>query len=164
MKPRGRRSYVMLGVSSRGVIWRADGRLQRLLSGYELTCMRNMASKSAPDDYASREEVIGHDVRTLTRGDVCYAFYAKATDRVKIGRTADLPERWRRLETASGTLMQLLSVWHCDNSRKLESELFAHYAEHRTIGEWFHSELIIKDLKRAASQRRWLPTTVRPEA
>lgn len=142
-----------LGISSSGVVWRPDRKLQRGLSAYELTCIRNMSVRTL--DVRSHQAETGKRLQPLLAGDVCYAFYAKPTSKVKIGRTTDLPARWRRLETGSGMLLQLLSVWHCPDSRQLEADMFDRYNDCRTVGEWFESEPVIADLKRWASQRKW---------
>lgn len=144
-----------LDLSSSGVIWRRDRKLLRRVTAYELTCLRRLSPKAALEYDPPRDVMIGHGLRDLVQGDVCYAFYAKPTHKVKLGRTTSLPERWRQLELSSGMLLQLMSVWHCSNSRELESRLFAHYSEYRTVGEWFNPEAVINDLKSWTVQQRW---------
>jgi hypothetical protein len=150
-----RRCFVTLGVGGSGAIWKSDQKLQRLVTAYELTCLRRLSPNAVLESDSSREGRIGHELMDLVRGDVVYAFYAKSTHRVKIGRTTNLPDRWRRIEMASGALSQLLSVWHCGNSRELEAKLFARYGDHRTVGEWFTPEPIVADLKSWSAQKRW---------
>lgn len=164
----GRRAHVLIGRDSRCVILDEKHRVMRRVTAYEATCLRMMPAKSARTDFRgnpiNREASIGMELMQLIKGDVCYAFYAKPTHSVKIGRSANLIQRWMSLEATAGMLLQLLVVWKCENSKELESTLFRRYRESRTLGEWFTAEGVLSDLQSRVAESRDTPRGRRPPA
>ena len=57
--------------------------------------------------------------------------------RYKIGYSGNVSRRRMQLECASGLEMTVVSVFPTRYAELLESTLHRHFAEKRTIGEWF---------------------------
>ncbi len=115
---------------------------------YQVNCYRRAASEA---------DRAGDLARSLTRrvdGDVAYAFYSHPAKQIKVGRTTDLRRRWAKLENESGQLRQLLCVWACPDSRALERELHARWADHRVFGEWFQADPLLADIRSVLATRR----------
>lgn len=151
---RGRRTFVYLHADiSAAVLHGHTGRVATYRA-YEMTCARKLAinerrwrSDTTPPATAARELRIGRTIASRVTGDVCYAFYSKTSNAIKIGRSTDVLRRWPRLETASGMPLQLLIIWLTTDSRTFESSLFSDYAEYRRIGEWFAADGVLSDLR-----------------
>ena len=57
--------------------------------------------------------------------------------RYKIGYSGNVARRRIQLECASGLEMTVISVFLTEYAELLESTLHRHFAEKRTLGEWF---------------------------
>lgn len=77
---------------------------------------------------------------------IAYAFYARESEQVKIGRTTNLLARWTKLENESGSHRQLLAVWRGVNAVLVERQLHDRWLAHRAIGEWFQADPVVADL------------------
>ena len=60
------------------------------------------------------------------------------TGDVKIGHSKNLRERWRTLETQSGTLLFPLLLWDTPRREAAEKWLHSELDSHRKLGEWFN--------------------------
>ena len=59
---------------------------------------------------------------------------------IKIGRTVNVPNRLRNLQTGNSSLLKLMGWLTPENDAAVESELHQHFAKHRLRGEWFSIE------------------------
>lgn len=150
-----RRSWIALDArSTRCIVLNCDGKMVHRLTAYELTTARNA---SAYDLRAEHYTLGPHKletarrIRQTLRAECCYAFYCKATDSVKLGRTTNIFKRWAHLENQGGRLLQLVAVWQATNCSKHERELHDQFAAHRRIGEWFDAAPILADLRNMCS-------------
>ena len=65
----------------------------------------------------------------------CYVLIGNETGRVKIGKSRNVPQRIRTLQTSAPERVRLVAVlMHGD---KVERRLHKRLASHRIVGEWF---------------------------
>lgn len=161
MPPPARRTWVYLNGSPGGValaVWtRREASLVHAFTSYEVRCFREMRRHQRRDS-VTRELELAESIHRLVSGDVCYAFYSRRSSMVKLGRTTSLLDRWSKLETSSGSLLQLLAVWQCADSREAEHLLMQRFAAQRLMGEWFDADDVLaglrNDYQRDAGQTR----------
>jgi hypothetical protein len=148
----GRRNWVLLDsrAGTRCVVVSADGQVADRLGAYALTCVRKRELLRCNDRFAGgplpHNEMTAKRVENLLSGSCCYAFYAKPTHAVKIGRAADVLRRWSEIEHGSGMPIQLLMVWKTDSNKSFEKTLHERFAAHRGIGEWFSADEVLPAL------------------
>jgi hypothetical protein len=68
-------------------------------------------------------------------GEVVYVLGAPGSNTVKIGRTANLAERFGIIQRMSPVPLSVL--WQCPGGHALETYLHRHFAGFRSHGEWF---------------------------
>ncbi|MEU4154782.1 GIY-YIG nuclease family protein [Streptomyces antimycoticus] len=70
--------------------------------------------------------------------EVVYVLGAPGSNTVKIGRTANLAERFGIIQRMSPVPLSVL--WQCPGGHQLETYLHRHFASLRSHGEWFTFE------------------------
>jgi hypothetical protein len=70
--------------------------------------------------------------------EVVYVIGTPGNNTVKIGRTANLPERFGIIQRMSPVPLSVL--WQCPGGHELETYLHRHFASLRSHGEWFAFE------------------------
>ena len=149
-----RRNWISLdGRSTRCVVLDDNG--VHRLSAYQLTVTRattaidrrRWSNTHSPLPY---EQQMAQRIHPLFVGSCCYAFYCKSTNLVKLGRTGNLLQRWSKLETEGGRLLQLVSIWKAADSASLERKLHQQFQADRVLGEWFTATAILDYLRMQA--------------
>lgn len=69
------------------------------------------------------------------REEVVYVLGSPGSNTVKIGRTANLTERFSTIQRMSPVPLSIL--WQCPGGYELETHLHRHFASLRSHGEWF---------------------------
>lgn len=145
-----RRNWVSLDGRSTRCIVLDDNGVQRL-SAYQLTAVRATTEidrrRWSNASALPHEQQVAQRIHPLFAGNCCYAFYCKATDLVKLGRTGNLLRRWSKLETEGGRLLQLVSIWKTADSASLERRLHQQFQADRVLGEWFAATAILDHLR-----------------
>lgn len=138
----GRRTEVHLSRRATCIVWPSAGPPTGLLSS-EVNAFRKAQAARGNYQTATRDRVAA----LISRQPVAYAFYAAETDRIKIGMTANLLNRWAKLEREAGCYRQLVSVWPSPHPLDVERALHLRWSDHRVFGEWFSAAPVLADLR-----------------
>ncbi|GLP64275.1 hypothetical protein TUSST3_08950 [Streptomyces sp. TUS-ST3] len=86
--------------------------------------------------------------------EVVYVLGSPGSNTVKIGRTANLPERFGSIQRMSPVPLSVL--WQSPGGHELETHLHRHFASIRSHGEWFAFESLdpVPLIKAAAQSAR----------
>lgn len=112
--------------------------LRRQAEEYYLQRMSELAAADALDRQRARLPLVTKQATPQTNSPSgwCYVYFIQDGTRVKIGRTANLVNRLRNLQTANSSPLTLIA--HFPAHQIIEEAIHRHFKHLHQQGEWFH--------------------------